>query len=123
MKAQLGGYMQNLKTLWMLILATILVATISWSIIRLTVKAEKLLDSANATMITMKQASDINNSWLQSTGDWFAAFFPPQMASDLGKYTRDYYEQYGKDDIKSLFDVMKGEATKRKLGSGDMPPA
>lgn len=100
--------MNNIKTIWILSLATIFVMTLCWSIATLTIKSEKLIDSVIIVVET-------GGSIYKQAGNWVTALLPPELCEDIGKYTKDYYQQYGKDDLRYLFDSIKGEAAKRKM--------
>ncbi len=107
--------MNTLKTLWILVLATVFIMTICWSIVTMTLKTEKLVMVSTDMIASAKTITDEAGAFYRQMGGWVSAFFPQELCTDIANHTRDYYQQYGRDDLKYLFDTIKGEAAKRKL--------
>ena len=114
--------MNAFKTVWILILATIFIGVVCWSVITLTLKSENcitafanMLDKSVTTMETTQEVLNGTASINAQLEKWINVLLPPEACEDLRKYTKEYYETYGRDDIKYFFDTIKGEAAKRKL--------
>ena len=108
--------MNTLKTVWILVLATVLVGTICWSILVLTGVMEKTFTATEKTITQVGESFESGSKTYYLVSEWLDAIFPREAASDVKKMTIEYWNEYGKQDLKDIFTILKSEAAQRRLG-------